>query len=93
MLKVYQIIWDDDAREDFAFWIKTDKIIIKRIESLTDSIASNPESGIGKPEKLKYKFSGYWSRRINLEHRLIYKVLHDKKPVQIVSCKGHYSNT
>ena len=83
MLKVYQIIWEDDAKADFAFWIKTDKLLIKRIESLTDSIASNPESGIGKPEKLKYKFSGYWSRRINLEHRLIYKVLHDKKPVQI----------
>jgi toxin YoeB len=93
MLKVYQIIWEDDAKADFAFWIKTDKLLIKRIESLTDSIASKPESGIGKPEKLKYKFSGYWSRRINLEHRLIYKVLDDKKPVQIVSCKGHYSNT
>jgi toxin YoeB len=93
MLNLYQIIWDDDAREDFAFWIKTDKLIAKRIESLTDSIASSPEFGIGKPEKLKHKFSGYWSRRINLEHRLIYKVLYDKKQVWIVSCKGHYNST
>lgn len=93
MLKVYQIIWEDDAKAEFAFWLKTDKLIVKRIESLIDSIASSPEFGIGKPERLKHKFSGYWSRRINLEHRLIYKVLHDKKQVRIVSCKGHYSNT
>jgi toxin YoeB len=86
MLKVYQIIWENDAKADFVFWIKTDKLIIKRIESLINSIASS------KPEKLKHKFSGYWSRRINLEHRLIYKVLHDKQQVWIVSCKGHYSN-
>ena len=92
MHKIYQIIWEDEARGDFAFWIKTDKLIIKRIELLIDSIASTPESGIGKPEKLKYKFTGYWSRRINLEHRLIYKVLHDKKQVWVLSCKGHYSN-
>jgi toxin YoeB len=92
MPKIHQIVWLDDAKADFAFWIKTDKLIVKRIESLIDSIESTPESGIGKPEGLKHKFSGYWSRRINLEHRLIYKVLHDKKQVLIVSCKGHYSN-
>ena len=86
MLKVYQIIWEDDAKADFVSWIKTDKLIVKRIESLIDSIASNPESVIGKPD------SGYCSRRINLEHRLIYKVLHDRKQVRIVSCKGYYSN-
>lgn len=92
MLKAYKIIWEDKAKVDFAFWIKTDKQIVKRIESLIDSIASSPEFGIGKPEKLRHKFSGYWSRRINLEHRLIYKVLDDKKQVWIVSCKEHYKN-
>lgn len=90
MLKIYQVIWLDEARVDFTFWIKNDKLIVKRIEALINSIESNPEFGIGKPEKLRHKFSGYWSRRINLEHRLIYKVLSDKKQVWIVSCKGHY---
>ena len=92
MSKIYQIIWEDEAKAEFAFWIKNDKLIIKRIESLIDSIESNPEFGIGKPEKLKHKFSGYWSRRINFEHRLIYKVLHNTKQVMVVSCKGHYNN-
>ncbi len=92
MLKIYQIIWDDEATADFAFWIKTDKLIVKRIELLIDSIARTPEFGIGKPEKLKHKLTGYWSRRINLEHRIIYKVLHDKKQAWVVSCKGHYRN-
>jgi toxin YoeB len=90
MFKTYQIIWLDEAKIDFAFWIKTDKSIVKRIELLIDSISNTPEFGIGKPEKLKHKFSGYWSRRINLEHRLIYKVLYDKKQALIISCKDHY---
>ena len=90
---MYQIIWNDGAKTDFAFWRKHDKLIVNRINSLIDSITCDPESGIGKPEKLKHKFSGYWSRRINLEHRLIYKVLHDKRQIWIVGCKGHYNNT
>ena len=87
---MYELIWLEEAKEDFGFWMKQDKLIVKRIKLLLESVAIAPESGIGKPEKLKHKFSGYCSRRINLEHRLIYKVLHDKKQVWIISCKGHY---
>lgn len=86
---MYQIIWLGEAKEDLDFWRKKDKVIAKRIELLISSIAIDPESGIGKPEKLKHKFTGYLSRRINLEHRLIYKASPDGR-VWIVSCKGHY---
>lgn len=89
---MYQVIWDDEAKGDFVFWQKNDKSIVKRIELLISSMVSNPEFGIGKPERLKHKFSGYWSRRINLEHQLIHKVLHDKRQIWIVSCKGHYND-
>ena len=89
---MYKIIWLEEAKADFDFWMKKDTLIIKRIKLLLENLATTPESGIGKPEKLKHKFSGYFSRRINLEHRLIYKVLHDTKQVWIISCKGHYHN-
>jgi toxin YoeB len=88
---MFKIIWEDGAKEDFAFWIKGDKLIVKRIELLVEAIACNPELGIGKPEQLKYKFSGYWSRRINIQHRLIYKILEDTKEIRILACKGHYT--
>jgi len=89
---MYKIIWEDEAKEDFVFWQKMDKSIAGRIRLLINSIESDPEFGIGKPERLKQKFSGFWSRRITLEHRLIYKVLQDKKQVWVISCKGHYNN-
>jgi toxin YoeB len=89
---MHQIIWLDKAKEDFSFWLKNDKMISLRIEKLISSILESPELGIGKPEKLKNKFSGYWSRRINIAHRLIYKILHDRKQIIIISCKGHCSN-
>ncbi len=89
---MYEIIWLEEAKADLDFWVKKDQIIIKRIKLLLENLANTPEYGIGKPEKLKHKFSGYFSRRINLEHRLIYKVLHDTKQVWIISCKGHYQN-
>lgn len=88
----YKIIWNEDAKTDLIFWRKNDQNIIRRIELLLRDIITTPESGIGKPEKLKYQYSGYWSRRINFEHRLIYKVVHEIKVVYIVGCKGHYNN-
>lgn len=92
MSEVYQVILVDEAKADFVFWKKTDKLIVKRIELLIDSITHTPEFGIGKPEKLKHKYSGYWSRRITREHRLIYKVIHDSRQIIVVSCKGHYND-
>lgn len=67
---------------------KKDQVMIKKIKTLIEAIQQDPFEGIGRPEALKYNFQGYWSRRINLEHRLIYEVKDDR--IVIVSCKGHY---
>ncbi|MEP6627487.1 MAG: Txe/YoeB family addiction module toxin [Ginsengibacter sp.] len=77
------------AKEDIDFWKKTvNKIILKKIRSLLENIQKTPFEGIGKPEQLKYEWVGYWSRRINHEHRLIYEVRSIK--IIIHSLKGHY---
>jgi toxin YoeB len=64
------------------------KKILKKINSLSKDISRNPFSGIGKPEPLKYKYQGYWSRRIDGEHRLIYQVR--EKQILIAKCRHHY---
>lgn len=62
--------------------------ILKKIRGLVEAIAENPYEGIGKPEPLKHNLQGLWSRRINIEHRLVYVV--EDEMVFILSCKGHY---
>ena len=78
----------DESWEDYLYWQKNDKKLVKRINSLIKDISRSPFSGIGKPEPLKHKYKGYWSRRINDEHRLIYRVQNDE--VWIVKCRFHY---
>ncbi len=86
-----QIIYSPKAKEHLDFWIKTgNKAILKKTIQLINAIISNPYKGIGKPEALKYELTGYWSRRINDEHRLIYKIDIDKNILKIYSLKGHY---
>jgi len=78
------------ATEDVEFWKKSgNKVVLKKIRNLLDSIQETPFGGIGKPEQLKYEWAGYWSRRINQEHRLIYEVLSQK--IIVHSLKGHYN--
>ena len=72
-----KLIFSENAWEDYLYWQKTDKKILKRINLLITEIKRSPFTGIGKPEALKYDLSGYWSRRINEEHRIIYKVQDD----------------
>lgn len=85
-----EIIFLPKADEDLLYWQKSgDRAIIKKIAQLIRAIAEDPYSGIGKPEQLKYRFSGFWSRRIDSEHRLIYRV--DESSINIYSLKGHYS--
>jgi toxin YoeB len=85
-----EVIFLPDAEDDLNFWISTsNKTILKKIAKLIDDIKTNPYSGLGKPEPLKYKLSGTWSRRIDREHRLVYEVINDK--ILILSAKGHYS--
>jgi toxin YoeB len=81
-------IFVDESWEDYLYWQKTDKKIFKKINDLLKDISRTPFDGKGKPEPLKYKYRGYWSRRITDEHRLIYKVKEDE--ILIAKCRFHY---
>jgi len=81
-------IFVDESWEDYLYRQKTNKKILKRINNILNDIARNPQSGIGKPEPLKYKYKGFWSRRIDQEHRLIYRVKDDE--ILIAKCRFHY---
>lgn len=83
-----QVIFSRQAKDDFDYWLKTNKPTAKKIVQLIEAIKQNPFDGIGKPESLKYQLSGYWSRRINKEHRLVYEV--SDNHIFIFSAKGHY---
>jgi len=85
-----EIIYSDEAQQDIAYWKKSgNKIIQKKIAQLLHAIEENPFEGIGKPEMLKHNLAGLWSRRINQEHRVIYK-LSDDKTIRVYSLRGHY---
>jgi len=86
-----EIEFKSGALDDIYFWKRSGNINIQnRIADLLLSISSTPESGIGKPERLKGNLSGYWSRRINKEHRLVYTIDPDCQIVTIYSLKDHY---
>lgn len=76
------------AWEDYLYWQQTDKATLRRINLLIREIQRDPFEGIGKPEPLKFNFSGYWSRRIDDTHRIVYKVGDDE--VIIAQLRGHY---
>ena len=75
-------------KNDFDYWRNRDKKIAERVLLLISSIKETPFAGIGKPELLKYEFFGCWSRRINKEHRIVYRVVNKK--IQLLSCRYHY---
>ena len=81
-------IFVDESWEDYLYWQSTDKKMVQRINELLKAISREPFKGIGKPEPLKYKYKGFWSRRINEEHRLIYKCTEDE--IHIAKCRFHY---
>ncbi len=83
------IVFEASAFEDFNEWAKLDKKNYRKITELIKDIDRSPFLGLGKPEPLKHELSGYWSRRINDEHRLVYKVTDTE--VIIIACKYHYS--
>jgi toxin YoeB len=86
-----EIVFKSGALEDIDYWKKSgNKIIQNKISELIKSIASNPEKGIGKPEKLKGSLSGYWSRRITKEHRIVYTIDYQQQLITIFSVLGHY---
>jgi toxin YoeB len=83
-----KFIFVDESWEDYLYWQKTDKKKLNRINELLKDISRTPYQGIRKPEPLKYKYSGFWSRRIDDEHRLIYQVKDDE--ILIAKCRHHY---
>lgn len=82
------LLFSSKAWEDYQYWQQTDKKILKRINELIKDVARDPHQGIGKPEPLKHAFSGYWSRRITDEHRLVYKAGGDV--IKIAQARYHY---
>lgn len=83
-----KIVFLDSAWEDYLHWQSTDKTTLKTVNAMIKEIERTPFEGTGKPEALKYNLAGWWSRRINLEHRLVYKVENDS--IIIVQCRYHY---
>lgn len=84
------IQWDIDAWEDYLYWQAQNKKILKRINQLVKDVSRTPFEGIGKPEPLRGNLTGFWSRRIDDEHRLVYAV--EDNRVLIFSCRGHYND-
>lgn len=80
--------WHISAWEDYQYWQRTDKAVFKKLNSIIKDTLRNPFSGLGKPEPLVGDYKGYWSKRINREHRLIYFVKDDG--LIIISCRYHY---
>jgi len=80
--------WAEKAWDDYLYWQKVDKKFVKRINLLIKEIKREPFEGLGDPEPLRHNWSGYWSRRIDREHRLVYKALDDA--IVIVQCRYHY---
>ena len=83
-----KLIFSERAWDDYLYWQKTDKKTIQRVNSLIKEIKRSPYEGIGKPEPLKHGLSGYWSRRINDEHRIVYKFENDS--ILIANLRYHY---
>ena len=83
-----RLIFSERAWEDYLYWQETDRRLVARINSLIREIQREPFSGMGKPEPLKHAFKGYWSRRINDEHRIVYKIEDDS--VLIAQLRYHY---
>jgi len=84
-----KIVFEASAFEDFYQWASSDQKIYHKIVNLIKDINRSPFKGLGKPEPLKYELSGYWSRRINEEHRLVYQVSDEE--IIIIACKYHYN--
>lgn len=85
----FEIELSDTAFEDLNYWKNTNNVkVVKKIKSLLSNIEETPFSGIGQPEALKYDLKGYWSRRINREHRLVYTV--ESNIVNVIQMRGHY---
>ena len=83
-----KLIFSEQAWDDYLYWQKTDKKLLERVNTIIKDINRSPFAGIGKPEPLKNALSGYWSRRLNDEHRIVYKI--SDGAVLIAQLRFHY---
>ena len=82
-----KIVWSENSWKDYLYCQQTDNKILKKINTLIKDIQRDPFEGVGKPEPLRYQYSGFWSRRITSEHRLVYMI--DDESIKIASCRYH----
>jgi len=83
-----RIIFESSAFDDFTAWATENKKLYAKIVRLIKDVQRSPFTGLGKPEPLRHELKGYWSRRIDIEHRLVYKVTDDA--IIVIACKYHY---
>jgi toxin YoeB len=83
-----KITFHPNGWDDYLYWQQNDKKVLKKINNLIKEIMRNPFEGTGKPEPLKFDLSGFWSRRIDQEHRFVYRV--EKNDLHILTCRYHY---
>ena len=83
-----KLIFSDDAWDDYLYWQNNDRKIVERINKLIQEVKREPFSGLGKPESLKHALSGFWSRRITDEHRMVYRVEADA--LLLAQLRYHY---
>jgi len=82
-------IWSDTSWDDYLYWQKQNKKLLKKINDLIKDIERKPFEGLGKPEPLKNNLSGWWSRRIDDTHRIVYRI--EKGNLEIAQCREHYN--
>ena len=87
-----KLVFTSAAWADYVQWQTDDAAVLTRINLLVGECVRHPFTGTGKPEPLKRNLSGWWSRRINREHRLVYRVTgkNDSQALEILSCRYHY---
>jgi toxin YoeB len=83
------VLFTEAAWTDYLYWQAEDKKTLKKINDLIKEIKRSPYEGLGKPEPLRHQLQGYWSRRIDIEHRLVYKG-EDRRTLVIIACRYHY---
>jgi toxin YoeB len=84
-----KLVFTESAWQDYLWFLEQDRKLLERINAVIKDTMRSPFEGIGKPERLKADLSGYWSRRINAEHRLVYAVT--EEAITVISCRFHYS--
>ena len=83
-----RVSFSAEGWQDYVYWAERDRRMLERINDLVTAILRDPFRGIGKPEPLKFALAGYWSRRIDQEHRLVYRF--DERGLAIIQCRYHY---